>query len=373
MLRPDNAQPYQTPNITHRQCSLPASLQLDELNKNSPMAPYKVTDAESGSTEQYSVYQHTNLFDPTIESSQLIHTASDFSTAYSALRNHAGLQIGERPEWGAISEVTQNNAFEILGHDQEVPMRYSIDTVCNDDDPPEHYGMFVDLDVHSAHNTKNFVIGGYKSLGEASNAMKTSAQASLAQHAGVRLMERSIELVDEKGEVRQRYMVVKGHWQNGEFIAEEEWPVGVKATNARNHRLPTPSSLPPDKHETPQPQNTPFQDKLDTPASLPIDPEIDLALPAPESWCTCHTPDDGTLMICCENDDCPIHWHHARCMGVEKEPVGDWWCPACAPTHAPAAKRKDRKSMSAKKRPGQNVKMEKGEDEASERKKRKKG
>jgi hypothetical protein len=54
-------------------------------------------------------------------------------------------------------------------------------------------------------------------------------------------------------------------------------------------------------------------------------------------WCTCHAPDDGSLMICCENDECPVQWYHGACVGLKKEPVGAWWCGTCVPAHAPVS------------------------------------
>jgi hypothetical protein len=372
ILRLDNDQPYQTPNTKHhipatQLFSVFSTRKISKDLRRSPMTTWKVTDSKSGPTEQYGVYQHANLSNTTTKRTQLIHTAPDFTAAYTALCNDAGQKIDEHPEWGATSERTRNNTFEILGHDQEVQMRYTIDTIRDEGDPPEHYGMFVDLNVHGARSTKNFAIGGYKSLSEASNAMKTSARAYLTQHAGVRLMERSIELVNEKGEVHQRYVIVKGQWQNDEFVAGEDWLVGLKATEARNHRLPSPSSPSHDKQEMPQPQIAVLPDKLGTPASVPQVSEPNLTPTAPETWCTCRTADDGTLMIFCENNGCSVHWYHGRCVGVEKEPVGKWWCPTCAPKHAPAAKRKGRQSTPTKQRVKQGVKMEKG----TERKKRK--
>jgi hypothetical protein len=185
--------------------------------------------------------------------------------------------------------------------------------------------MFVDLDLHDAQKAKDVIMGGYKSLGEANNAMKMCAQAYLTKYLSARLLERSIELADEKGFVQQRYAIVEGRWQNTEFVKEEDYmePEG----EMRN-------SPPPIDDEThvltlPIPSVSPV--RHDAPVRVVRD-EPDEFVPA-QTWCTCHTQDDGNLMICCENSDCTIQWYHAHCVGIKKRPVHAWWCPTCAPVH----------------------------------------
>ncbi|CAF9927453.1 Histone acetyltransferase complex subunit [Imshaugia aleurites] len=48
--------------------------------------------------------------------------------------------------------------------------------------------------------------------------------------------------------------------------------------------------------------------------------------------CTCGTPDTSENWICCDNDHCPIKWHHWECVGLTQEPPGDWLCARCSPT-----------------------------------------
>ena len=67
-------------------------------------------------------------------------------------------------------------------------------------------------------------------------------------------------------------------------------------------------------------------------------PVVDVVL-----CCTCRQPHDGTPMIGCAGENCPIGWFHARCVG---EPPADhyddpWLCPSCAaPAPAPSPRRK---------------------------------
>jgi len=49
------------------------------------------------------------------------------------------------------------------------------------------------------------------------------------------------------------------------------------------------------------------------------------------SHCTCRGLDDGSLMIGCDNNACPIGWYHGRCIGISK-PVPknkEWYCAMC--------------------------------------------
>ncbi|GLV40072.1 hypothetical protein CBL_02957 [Carabus blaptoides fortunei] len=39
-----------------------------------------------------------------------------------------------------------------------------------------------------------------------------------------------------------------------------------------------------------------------------------------ELWCMCKKPDDGSPMMQCENDDCPIKWFHLQCLNMQDIP-----------------------------------------------------
>jgi hypothetical protein len=60
---------------------------------------------------------------------------------------------------------------------------------------------------------------------------------------------------------------------------------------------------------------------------VPAQAEDDLA-----PHCTCRLPDDGTLMIHCDNETCPIGWYHGRCVGISKAlpKKKKWFCEVCA-------------------------------------------
>jgi hypothetical protein len=323
------------------------------------------------SPKQYGVYRHYDLSDPTSSDADLVATAPDFTTAYTKLCEHASGEIGSHPTWGATYTRTSQNVYEILDPDNAVRMRYSIDTVipyegdwkrerdwlAQDylDRPPQHWGMYIDLNISPSsksastkNETQNFLLGGYTCLGEACHAMNTSARAYLDQHASARIMARCIELVDEKGGVRQRYRIAKGRYIQGRFVSEEEWleeemqgmergeEVEWEVKKSDIKRLPTPVMTPTPVTPTPaEPALVPAPEEVEE------DPE-----PEPEQWCTCRTHDNGSLMIRCDNEECAIQWYHGRCIGVTKVPRGKWLCAACKPAKVPTARETRAKARS---------------------------
>ena len=48
------------------------------------------------------------------------------------------------------------------------------------------------------------------------------------------------------------------------------------------------------------------------------------------TYCYCNGKDDGTKMICCDNDNCCSgQWFHYRCIGIKRAPHGKWFCNEC--------------------------------------------
>ena len=51
-----------------------------------------------------------------------------------------------------------------------------------------------------------------------------------------------------------------------------------------------------------------------------------------ETYCICKRPDDGYIMICCDNEKCSNgQWFHLECMKLSRNrvPKGVWMCPQC--------------------------------------------
>ncbi|KAF2830098.1 hypothetical protein CC86DRAFT_180473 [Ophiobolus disseminans] len=333
------------------------------------MAQYKTPQSQSPpntySPKQYGVFEKDEPDEPGAEM-QLVHMATNFNSAYEKLCEHAGDKIGQRPDWGATKEVT-SKTYDILSFDGKVRLRYQIALMRSSghneagdiiwtpehdwltkqhfNGPKDQYGMVIDLECHDKTNTKNFLVGGYSSPGEAADAMKQSAVAYLAQNKGARMFERSIELVNEQGEILQRYQVVKARWQYGEFVKEQAWlekeaklrlrdegyhSFSDTDASGKTHTFSLLGAYPPSLPSTPSPKL--FQN--------PAPVATKDAQPILEDWCTCHSPDNGDLMICCENNDCAVKWYHGRCVGLKKAPASRWWCAACAPIHAPGTNRR---------------------------------
>jgi hypothetical protein len=317
---------------------------------------------DAPNSRPFGIYLHTDLSDPTGSNATLAAQAPDFSSAYIALLQHAGPQIGDRPYWGATRQSTNNHVYEVSTWDRAVVMRYSIEFLREDepDGPPlrqprEHYGMFVEL----SDRKEKFYVSGAETLGEACHAMKMSAAAHIAQHAGVKLMAKSVELLEKKGVVRQRYEVLKGRNINGRFVKEDDWINGHGEGEVpgvvREDKTPILRAVPPPAKKTPRaylkhapkaaplpaagvilnpPRATrartpnlapdPAQAAPSTPAhprrgtrmrtpnlvtgleqaalppQLPGTPALQVQPATTELWCTCRAPDDGRLLVACD-------------------------------------------------------------------------
>jgi hypothetical protein len=371
--------------------------------------PKSAMPADLFSTTQFGVFQHNDPEDVDDAKAELVHMAADFNTAYEKLRDHAGDEIGQRPEWGATDEVTSSKTFDILGFDHKIRLRYEIaivrpsnrnedgeiewvrerDWLANEeaDGPKERIGMYVDLDLQDKSGTKHFLVGGFTSIDEASDAMKESALAYAANPTITRLLERSIELVAANGDIVQRYQIVTGSWQNGKFVKEASW-VAKEAEVQAAAAYPTPdasfyslrdaesATLVP---ETPTPDIPYASQEANASVSSEDSEDVEMAEdedvardenvaedetvaedqtlaedenveededmteaedePEVQLWCSCQQPDDGRRMIGCDDENCAIQWYHTACVGLARAPKGEWFCPTCAPAHAPKAKR----------------------------------
>jgi hypothetical protein len=370
-------------------------------------SPTPPADESPVSTTHYGVYKHDLLKEPGNAVPQLVTMATDFNSAYEAMRKHAVGLIEANVHWGATTELNTNNLYEILDSRNRILLRYELDAVSpagEDADgvqiwerasaspaPPVHYGMYVDLHCDSKDGAERFFIGGFKSLGEANHAMKQSAAVYLDGKGGAKLYEMSIEMMSEKGQLQRRFTIEKGRRsQNGSFVREADWHLERDSTDARVPviRLPTPEApklseqptappiarktvpgaarqdtpqialqvpapvvskpeaaqttrrqsqrlQPANEKEEKQPKTKP-QTKINTPGKPkgPVEAKAQAQLETlsdPNPYCTCRLPDDGTLMIGCDNDKCPIGWYHGRCVNIDRAiPKNkEWYCEMC--------------------------------------------
>mmetsp|Transcript_44870 Transcript_44870/g.61311 ORF Transcript_44870/g.61311 Transcript_44870/m.61311 type:complete len:265 (-) Transcript_44870:226-1020(-) len=63
----------------------------------------------------------------------------------------------------------------------------------------------------------------------------------------------------------------------------------------------------------------------DTVTSLHQDAPID---PNEPVYCVCRRVSFGE-MVGCDNNECRYEWFHFECVGIDKQPEGEWFCPDC--------------------------------------------
>jgi hypothetical protein len=239
------------------------------------------------------------LEEPDSSIPQLVTQATNWSSAYEAMRAHAGHQISANPKWGGTTELNTNNLYEILNYRRHVVLRYEMDAIyptgedadgattwtrMDDLTPPNvHYGMYVDLHRDDKHKSESFFIGGFTNLSEATFSMKQSAGAFLSQHKGFALYATRLDLLDEKGKFAQRYSVKKGSRnEHGAFVADEEWNMDWDAVrNGRPLAMDRkPSVLSLDSHTAAHPPPLPQIAQKNAPETKP--PVLATATPKAE-------------------------------------------------------------------------------------------
>ncbi|KAF2847791.1 hypothetical protein T440DRAFT_520673 [Plenodomus tracheiphilus IPT5] len=288
-------------------------------------------------------------------------TSTTRKDAYDIIHNHALILINANPRWGATKEHITSNMLEIIDSRNQVGLRYSFfptHATINDDNSepinqravrpvsaPKHYGVYVSLhpdDNDKGETTERF-IGGYTSLTAASHAMMMTARLSQTKYSDSNLQNRSIELSDQMGRVLQRYWIEEGRLVERVFVKEEEW--GTMSLQRDEERHESLSEGKKNKHSVlriPSPEvdtETPI-----SPTHLSREAGTSQPTPLPEGsgvgakdddsttlWCTCRKPDDGKLVMGCENDACAVCGIMLFVEGVEDEEEA---------TKKPAAKKK---------------------------------
>lgn len=48
------------------------------------------------------------------------------------------------------------------------------------------------------------------------------------------------------------------------------------------------------------------------------------------TYCYCGQPSYGEMIGCDANTDCEIEWFHYACVGLDKPPKDQWFCPDCS-------------------------------------------
>lgn len=61
------------------------------------------------------------------------------------------------------------------------------------------------------------------------------------------------------------------------------------------------------------------------PEIIPSDLEEQIEEDTEEHYCFCGGPSFGR-MVACENEKCPHQWFHFKCVGLTRNPEGEWFC-----------------------------------------------
>ena len=72
-----------------------------------------------------------------------------------------------------------------------------------------------------------------------------------------------------------------------------------------------------------QPQSTASTNDLSQSAASTSSGEVQ------NLYCYCRKPEDGCMMIGCDNPNCKIEWYHIKCLKLKHIPKGKWYCPDC--------------------------------------------
>ena len=121
----------------------------------------------------------------------------------------------------------------------------------------------------------------------------------------------------------------------------------TKRPNASNSREPTKLIL--KAPSAPIPAAAPLLPEAPPVVETPLVAVIPTTVPE-EVYCFCRGPSLGR-MVACEYEKCPFEWFHFKCVGLSKEPEGDWFCSdSCKEKHEAALQRKLKRKKSKGKR-----------------------
>ncbi|KAH6870338.1 hypothetical protein BKA58DRAFT_469369 [Alternaria rosae] len=114
---------------------------------------------------------------------------------------------------------------------------------------------------------------------------------------------------------RRQSARIKVETQAAKDVKEEQAKIEIKPK-------PQPKPRAPAQPKAAAKPKTPAKSKAKGSATTPVDST---------PHCTCRGLDDGSLMIGCDNDACPIGWYHGRCIGISKAipKSQQWYCAMC--------------------------------------------
>lgn len=172
-----------------------------------------------------------------------------------------------------------------------LPVRLPVRAM-NDINEDHAWGLLISVAPSSHLKLAN----SFVNQGEADHAMEASAATHLAPSDTASLMQRRVDVRDQHGSVKVRSEIVPGTLVHGKFNRHEE----IDGLG--------------DIHITPTSDPEPGSEK----PIVPIHEQDQERPPSSDEealWCTCCERNDGSLMITCESEECPVVWFHGRCVG----------------------------------------------------------
>lgn len=249
-------------------------------------------------------------------------------------------------------ENAEHERISILQREDERPTQ-----------PQKHFGLL--LETGSQPSTRKNVAfqSGFTNLGSANNHMKLLAKEHVNKFQPSKMSTNEMEFVDSDGSVALRYFIAEGRWIEKCYVQDNlELPQHLLAPgnheqsesveHAQDHpqahiiapldvllakvtaHLSQPlqgeSQLPVEAPPTmlPAPVASPTVETASTATATSPSPTKPTTEPL---YCRCRRPDDGSLMIGCKNDGCPVGWYHTHCVNITEAPEDKdkWWCPVC--------------------------------------------
>ncbi|KAI4625742.1 hypothetical protein J4E80_002875 [Alternaria sp. BMP 0032] len=249
----------------------------------------------------------------------LVVTFGSLGEAKHAMKKSAAAYIGSSSEV-KVSE----RRIEMVGEEGQVLRRYKIEEGRRDEQ-----GRFIrEEDLYLELSEADSSVPG--DLPPAPEELESSAQPSpqpivapvtpaVVRQATPRVASNSPAPTTPEPEAapgtRRQSARIKVETQAAKDMKEEQ--AKIKAENETQSKPKAPV-----KPKAVAKPKTPAKSKTKTPAQDPVDLT---------SHCTCGGLDDGSLMIGCDNDACPIGWYHGRCIGISKAiPKNkEWYCAMC--------------------------------------------
>ncbi|KAI4666600.1 uncharacterized protein J4E79_002639 [Alternaria viburni] len=246
----------------------------------------------------------------------LVITFGSLGEAKHAMKKSAAAYIGS-----SSGVKVSERCIEMVGEEGQILRKYKIEEGRRD-----AQGRFV------RQEDLYFELSGADELPPAPETLETSAPPSpqpiaapavtaIVRQATPRVASNSPAPKTPEPEAvpgtRRQSARIKVETQAAKDMKEEQLKIEPKPKPQPKPRAPA-QPKPPAKPRTPARS----KGKGKVPAQDPVDTT---------PHCTCGGLDDGSLMIGCDNDACPIGWYHGRCIGISKAiPKNkEWYCATC--------------------------------------------